>query len=760
MTQANYRYLGKGHKLIEGMEKITGRAQYAGDLVLPGMLHARLVLSPYAHARIVSIDTEAARAMPGVVAVYRAEDLPTRDRAVNSRLSAVLAKEQVLFRGQPVVAVLGETEAAARDAADAVVVEYEPLDPVVDVTRALADDAPVIWPNGLPKEGVDLTAVHARVSKDDGPEEQLPPNVNDAAHRRRGDVEQGFREADVVVEHIYRTPLVHQGYLEPHASVAEPDPYRGTVTVYASTQGQFDVRNEVARLLSLPKSKVRVVPMTLGGGFGAKYGIIDPLAAALAVAVGRPVKLVLTRSEDFLSTTPSPAAIIELKTGAKKDGTLVALQARVIMDNGVFPFSIGGIVSNLMGGYYRCPNLRIDVYEVLTHKPQGGAYRAPGAPSASFAIESNMDEMARALGIDPLEMRIKNAVHAGEPTGNGDPWPDSSLPAVLAALAEHPAWTQRSKGPNEGVGIAVGGWINGRNPAASICRVGGDGSVKVHVGSVDISGVNSSLVLIAAEVLDVPPDQVELIQGDTRDGPFAGPSGGSQTTYSVSGAVANAARGVKEKLLNVAAEHFEASPDDLELRGGFVQVKGFPDKRESIGEIASLAEGSSRFGGPIVAEGRIAVPDSASGFVVHLAKVQVDPDTGQVTLKQYVAVQDVGFALNPTMVLGQIHGGSVQGIGWGLYEQMVYDEYGQLLTASFMDYNLPQFDQVPDIETVLVETRSPHGPFGARGVGEPPITAGAAAIANAVRDATGVRVTQVPIRAEVLWKAMQNRNGA
>jgi CO/xanthine dehydrogenase Mo-binding subunit len=760
-TDTTFRYLGKGHKLIEGMEKITGRAQYAADLNLPGMLHARLVLSPYAHARILSIDSAAAKAMPGVVAVLTADDLPTRGRAVNSRLSAVLAKDKALFRGHPVVAVVAETEAAARDACDAVVVEYEPLEPVVELTRALATDAPAIWPEGLPKEGVDLTAAHATVTKEASEEEDLPPNVHEATHFRRGNVEQGFREADVVIENVYRTPIVHQGYLEPHASVADPDIYRGSVTVYTGTQGQFGVRDEVARLLSLPKSKVRVVPMTLGGGFGAKYGIIDPLVAALAVAVKAPVKLVLTRSEDFLSTTPSPAAIVELKTGAKKDGTLVALEARVLMDNGVFPFAIGGIVSNLMGGYYRCPNTHISVYEVLTHKLQGGAYRAPGAPTASFAIESNMDEIARALELDPLELRLKNAVKAGEPTGNNDPWPDSSLTPVLEALARHPAWTQRSKGPNEGIGIAVGGWINGRSPAASVCRVGSDGSVKVHVGSVDISGVNSSLVLIAAEILDVPPDQVELIQGDTRDGPFAGPSGGSQTTYSVSGAVADAARGVREKLLNVAADQFEVSPQDLELQGGFVQVKGFPDKRESIGDLAAVAESRATAGGPIVAEGRIAVPESASGFVVHLAKVHVDPDTGQVTLKQYVAVQDVGFALNPTMVLGQVHGGSVQGIGWGLFEQMVYDEYGQLLTASFMDYNLPQFDQVPDIEAVLVETRSPNGPFGARGVGEPPITAGAAAIANAVRDAVGVRVTQVPIRAEMLWKAMhQGGNGA
>ncbi len=757
---STFRYLGKGHRLVEGLEKVTGNARYAGDLALPGMLHARLVLSPYAHARIVSIDARAAQAVPGVVAVLTADDLPTRDRAVNSRHSAVLAKDRVLWRGQPVVVVVGETEMAARDAADLVVVEYEPLPPIVDVRKAAMPDAPVIWPEGLPKEGADLTAAHAAVDKGEQETTGAPSNIHDEVHFARGDVERGFAEADVVIERVYRTPMVHQGYLEPHASVAEPDPYRGGVTIYTSTQGQFSVRDEVARLLSLPKHKVRVVPMTVGGGFGAKYGIIDPLVAAVAVTLKRPVRLVLTRTEDFLSTTPSPAAIVELKVGARADGALTAIQAHVLMDNGVFPFTLGGIVSILLGGYYKCPNVKIDCYEVLTHKPQAGAYRAPGAPTATFAIESTIDDIARTLGRDPLEFRLHNAVETGDPMGNNDPWPHIGLKAVLERLRDHPAWKDRAAGLNEGIGIAVGGWPCGMSPAASVCRVDTDGTVRVHVGSVDISGVNSSFVLIAAEILDIPPEQVELIQGDTRSGPFAGPSGGSQTTYSVAGAIANAARAVREKLFHVAADHFEASAADLELRNGMVSVKGFPDKAISIGDLAAIAESKAGGPGPIVAEGSAAVSENAPGFVAHLAKVHVDPETGQVTLKQYVAVQDVGFALNPTMVVGQIHGGSVQGIGWGLYEAMVYDEYGQLLTASFMDYNLPSFDQVPDIEAVLVENPSPHGPFGARGVGEPPITAGAAAIANAIRDATGVRVSELPVRAETLWRALHEKSSA
>jgi CO/xanthine dehydrogenase Mo-binding subunit len=621
------------------------------------------------------------------------------------------------------------------------------------VLAAAADDAPVIWPNGLPKEGIDMTAAHAQVDKETVEKERAASNVHAENHFARGDVEQAFRDSDVVIERTYKTPIVHQTYMEPCAVVAEPD-VRGGLTLYVSTQGQFSVRDEVARLLSLPKSKVKVVPMTVGGGFGAKYGIIEALVAAAAVKLGVPVRMVLTRSEDFLTTTPAPAAVIEMKTGAKKDGTISAIQARVFMDNGVFPFTLGGIVGILLGGYYKCANVKIDCFEVFTNKPQAGAYRAPGAQSATFALESNIDDMARELGLDPLEFRYRNAVEGGDLMGNGDPWPTLGLKECLEQMREHPAWKNRQ--PGEGVGIAVGGWPVGATPAAAVCRVDDDGTIRVHVGSVDISGVNSSYVLVAAEILGVSPDQVEIIQGDTQTGPYAGPSGGSQTTYSVSGAVANAAREVRSKLLNLAADHFEAAVEDLEIKDGQVQVKGVPARAMAIGELAAIAQRKKAGPGPIVGEGTAAVEQGTAGFVVHLAKVAVDQDTGQVTPLHYVAIQDVGFALNPLMVTGQIHGGTVQGIGWGLHEAMVYDENGQLLTGSFMDYDIPKIDTVPMLETILVQVPSPNGPFGARGIGEPPFTAGPAALANAVRDAVGVRVTETPIRAENVWRALHN----
>lgn len=756
MTQqdATYQYLGKGRKLVEGHEKVTGQVKYTGDLQVPGMLYGQPLLSPYAHARIVSIDTSAARALPGVVAVLTAGDLATRDRASSSRQTITLARDVVLFRGHPVAVVVAESEAAARDATDLVIVEYEPLPVVADIDTALAADAQLLWPNGVPKDGEDLTAAHGADMHDDSAGKRPPSNILDENHHQRGDLAAGFAQADVVVERTYETAIVHQGYLEPHAVVAEPDG-RGGLTVYTSTQGQFGVRNEVARLLGLQRSKVTVVPMTVGGGFGAKYGILEPLVAATALAVNAPVRIVLTRSEDFLTTTPSPATRIELKVGATQDGTLTALQARVYLDNGLYPFALGGIVSTLLGGYYRCDNVQIDCFEVVTHKPQIGAYRAPGAPQATFALESTMDELAHRLERDPLEFRLQNAVRGGDLSGSGKPWPHIGLHLCLERLREHPLWQQRNAlGPNEGLGIAIGGWPCAVSPAASVCRVDTDGTVRIHVGSVDISGTNSSFALVAAEILAIPPDQVEIVPGDTRSGPFAGPSGGSQITYGVAGAIANAAREAKRQLLEIAVDHFEARIEDLELRDGKVQVRGVPGQAVPIARLAQIAETKRGGPGPIVGEGRESISENAPGFVAHLAHVHVDPDTGRVTPLHYVAVQDVGFALNPLMVEGQIHGGSAQGIGYGLYEAMRYDTNGELLTATFMDYDLPKITALPPIEAIQLTNPSPYGPFGARGVGEPPITAGPAALANAVFAATGARIAELPLRDELVWRAL------
>lgn len=755
MSQENaYKYLGKPHKIVDGLDKVTGHAQYAADLSLRGMVYARPVLSLYAHATITEIDSSEAEALPGVIAVLTADDLPTRGKIMNSRNSAVLAQGKALFIGQPVAVIVAETEQAAQDAVDFVYVEYEPLPVVSDIDSALDSSAYTIWPNGLPKEGEDLTAAHGDSGPAGAASTDKPNNVLAESRFERGDIEQGFAEADLIIENTYNTSVIHQGYLEPHACVADPDPMGRGVTLYTATQGLYQVRDNVARLLSLPASQVRVVPTVFGGGFGAKYGILEPLVGAVALAVDRPVSMVLSRSEDFLTTTPSPAGRIILKTGLKNDGTLTALHAKSYNDNGIFGFQINGIIAGMIGGYYKWPNLLFEGFEVSTHKPQPGAYRAPGSPQATFAMESNMDEMAHLLGRDPIELRLQNIAQEGDLMGHGRPWPPMGLKNCLEALRDHPTWQNRTKNANEGIGIAIGGWPSFMLPATANCHMDSDGSVSLTLGSVDISGVFSSFVLVAAEIMGVSPENVRIVQGDTRTGPYGPSSGGSQVFYSLGGAVRKAAENARGKLLEMAGNHFEAAAEDIELSEGQAFVKGVPDKTVALAKLASQARSMRGGPGPITGEGNASQEENAPGFVAHMVKVHVDPDTGEIRPLDYLAIQDVGFAVNPLLIQGQMHGGGLQGVGFGLYEAMRYDGDGQLLTGSFMDYNLPRAEMAPTFETVILEVPSPYGPFGARGVGEPPITAGPAAIANAIRDVTGVRMTDLPIRPEALWEEM------
>ncbi|MBO0743851.1 MAG: xanthine dehydrogenase family protein molybdopterin-binding subunit [Candidatus Dormibacteraeota bacterium] len=718
------------------------------------MTYARPVLSPHAHARIVSIDTAGARGMPGVVAVLTEADLATHGKPMNSRPSAVLARDSVVFTGQPVAVVVAETEEQAQDAAEAVFVEYEPLPPVLDPEEAMREDAPLVHTEGLVQddEGVQHAAVETQEE-----ETTTPANVHDHAHFHRGDAEAGLREADVVVRRRYRTSTVHQSYMEPHASVASYDPVRKEMRVFTSTQGQYAVRDLVARLLGLQPSRVRVTPMTVGGGFGAKYGIIDPLAAAASMAVRRPVKLVLSRTEDFLSTTPSPATIIDLELGVSAERGVTGLRARAVVDDGAYPMAEGGILSILLGGYYRCDNVDIEAFDVLTTKQPAGAYRAPGAPPATFALEQAVDEALRQLGLDPIEWRLKHVAGDGDAMGSGQPWPSLGLRNCLERLREHPLWQERSSlGPDEGLGLAIGAWPGAANPAAALVCMGGEGSVQVHVGSVDISGVNSSLVLVAAEVLQMDPAQIELVQDDTQSGLRAGPSGGSQTTYSVSGAVRRAAEEVRRQLLDLATHRLEAAVEDLELRDGAVQVKGVPSRAVPAAELALMAQSQGGGAGPITGQGRAAIEVNAPGSAAHLVKVRVDRDTGSIDVLAYAAVQDVGFALNPLMVEGQIEGGSVQGLGWGLSEAMHTDGEGQVTTASFIDYVIPSIDTAPQVDVALVENPSEHGLHGARVVGEPPIVPGGAAVANAVAGAVGVRITELPLTPIRVWEALRD----
>ncbi|HEX4714527.1 MAG TPA: xanthine dehydrogenase family protein molybdopterin-binding subunit, partial [Ktedonobacteraceae bacterium] len=741
------------------------RARYAGDQTLPGMLYARLVLSPYAHARLLNIDTSAALSVPGVVAVFTAETLGMAQTDPLSRSQSPLAQQEVFWCGHPVAVVVGQTEALAEDGAAAVEVEYDPLPAVIDPEAAMLAESPLAR---IHRETSSVAggSEHAPIPQGRVPvkDEELSQNVSPTLPLSMGDIEAGLREAEVVIERRYRTHPVHQSYMEPHSVTVAPSLSGHQLTIWPSTQGLFNVRSAVARALEMPERQIHVEPVSIGGGFGGKETLLEPLVAAVASRLRKPIRLVFTRQEDLLAGNPAPQMVLTIKLGAKKDGTLTAIQARMILDSGAYPNPLAGFSGFHFAGIYRCPNIDIRCYVVSTNKPGTGAYRAPAGPQAYFALESTVQDLCQQLGLDSLHFRQINALREGDPNLMRGHWPRIGLLECLEQIQQHPLWAQREQARQEvpeelkswkiGIGVAAGGWPGGTEPAAALCRLEQDGSFTIVVGSVDLSGSDASLALIAAEELSLATSAVNIIHDNTDSMPYSGLSAGSKTTYTVGSAVLAAARDARNQVFAVAAEMLEASPDDMELRDGRVLVKGVPEKYVTLQQIAA---DSMRFGAPnapVYGRGRSANRVSSPMFAAHLAKVAVDPETGEVRVLDYVAAQDVGRAINPAEVEGQIHGGVVQGIGWALFEGMIYDENGQLLTPTLMDYALPQSQDASTITPLLVEVPSELGPFGAKGVGEPPVVPVAAAIANAIKDAVGVRMMQIPMTSERVFAAL------
>ena len=762
MTQGSP--IGRSVRRLDGGEKVTGLTRYAGDVQLPNMAHARLVLSPHAHARIVRIDGQAAAGRPGVLGVFAASDLGLAKVDPTARSKSPLALDHALFVGHPVAAVVAESAAIAEDAAALVEVEYEPLPAALDALDAMRREAPTVRKGAGAADEAEL-AMHGAATGGERLREAVGPNVVSTQRFHRGDVARGFAEAETVIERRFETPMVHQGYLEPRAVVADVDPL-GALTVWTATQALFFTRSEVCEALGLPEHRVKIVATPLGGGFGAKFVLLEPLAAALALRLRRPVSVVMTRTEEFLSTTPAPPAVIELKLGARRDGTLTALEGRAVFDAGAYAGAPMGIALLMMGSYYQIPNVELRGYEVLTHKPGNGAYRAPGAVQGTFAIESVMDELARATGHDPIELRLRNASRPGDPMVTGQPWPKMGLVECLERLREELG----RRGPTapsppgngryrRGSAVAIGGWMGGIEPANAACRLDRDGTLSILVGTVDMSGTNTAFAQIAAEAFGVPVEDIHVVNGDSDAAPYAGASGGSKITYTVGLAVERAAREARRQLLAIAADRLEASVDDLEIVDRAVRVRGVPARAVAI---ADLAKASMQFGAkyePVYGRGGSATVARSPAFAAHLSEVEVDTETGGVRVTRHLTVQDVGRAINPAAVEGQIQGGVVQGIGWALFERMPYDAEGQLLAATLMDYALPQSDQTPSVESVLLEVRSEHGPFGAKGVGEPPVVGVPAAVANAVAAATGCRFTSLPITAADVVGALDGHAG-
>lgn len=753
--QTPLRLVGKRLRRADSPERLTGQVRYTGDLVMPGLLYGRLVRSPHASARIVSVNRSAAEATPGVVAVLTAKDLPVRDiRAAVENRSIVMAFERATYVGQPVAVVLAESEAAAEDGAELVEVDYEPSAPAVDMLQALQPDAPIVRSRG--EDDQEELGMHGAAAS--GSEQEKPQAPNVASHQRyhRGDVDKALAEADVVVSHEYRTPWVHQSYMEPHVCAATVDAL-GNVVVYACTQAMFRTRDTVAAVLGKSPSQVRVYAMPVGGGFGGKFGLIEPLVAACAVATGRPVRLAFTRVEDFSAACPAPSSIFRVTAGARKDGTFTAIKGEVIFDAGAKAGAPAGMAGMCLGVFYRWENLDIDATEVVTHKTPTGAYRAPGLPQAMFAGESLVGELIDKLGLDQIEVRKKNAARGGDIRPDGSPWPPIGLLQCLERAEPIYRAELAAAGPNEGVGIALGGWMGGVEPSSALCRLESDGTLKVAIGSVDLTGTNNGLQVIAAEAFGFESaDRVRVTTVDTDAAPYAGATGGSKTIYTMGPSVMKAAQEARERVLKIAAAELEASVDDLEMVDGEVRVKGVPGKVKTLREIYRL---SASFGAkyePVVGKGESAITQRSPGTGVHVARVRVDPETGRVEPVRYVLVQDVGRAINPATVEEQLHGGGAQGVGWAVYEEIVHDESGTPITSSFMDYTVPKARQTPEIDAVLVEVPSPIGPFGAKPVGEPPVIPGGAAVANAVAAATGARITELPLTPERVRRAMLN----
>ena len=738
----NGHQIGRSVQRIDALDKVTGRAKYANDLHLPGMCYGVFLRSPHGHARIKSIDTSEAEKLHGVVAVIHAETL-ARDMAsvVEEEMHAARrvvklfpsVGETVKYQGMKVAAVAAVTREIAEEACDRIRVEYEVLPALVDVREAIKEDAVLINEDSKPADALP-----------DGPWAGMAlKNVSGQNHRADGDVEAGFKQADHVFEDTYVIPRAHQTYIEPHVSVADIA-LDGKVTVYTSTQGHFAVRSNLANSLRLPLSKINVVGMTIGGGFGAKFGgIVDAYSVLLAQKALRPVKITYTREEEFLDARPAPGAVIHVKTGVTKDQRIVARQVWALWDTGAGSGGCGA--TSRVKGVYKYDNFKMDAYDVNTNKPAPGAYRAPGAPQATFAGETQINRICAELGWDPVEFRLKN-MREGE---------QLAFKETLKAVADKAGWKDRKKGEHEGWGVAVGEWTNGGGPASAVVSLHEDGRVRIFYGLMDITGTDTAMAQIAAEVLGVRYEDVSVVRGDTDSAPFGTASGGSVVTFSFGNAVKRAAEDARNRVLEQAAEHLEAAVEDLLLADGKITVKGNPEASVSFAQIGQMALRSK--GGPIVGRGSFASEPSATTIAAQIAKVRVDPDTGRVVLTELYNSLDVGKAINPMACEGQLEGGLVQGFAWGLMEQLRYAPDGRMLNAGLLDYRVPTALDFPDIETVLVEEPTKNGPFGVKGIGEPPIAPGVACLVSAVQDATGKWINEVPLTPERVLGAIKGR---
>ncbi|MGC2525426.1 MAG: xanthine dehydrogenase family protein molybdopterin-binding subunit, partial [Stellaceae bacterium] len=724
----------------DGVDKVTGRANFGADMVMPGMLWGKVKRSPHAHARILSVNIDKALALPGVKGIVTADDFPpiaseeafVGEGPMNFRdLSRnCMARDKVLYDGHAVAAVAATSAAIAEQACELIEVEYHVLPHVIDVEDAMKPGAPILH-DDLFTQGVDPKPTH-------------PSNVAKEIRFSKGDIEAGFREADVIIERRYTTKPVHQAYIEPHACVVSMAA-DGQCTIWSSSQGQFMVRAYCAKLLGIDISQIRAIPAEIGGGFGGKTLVyLEPVALALAKKTGRPIKMVMSREEVFRGTGPTSGGVVEVKLGAKRDGRIVAGQLELKYQAGAFPGSPVG--PGCMCGFamYDIPNADIVGYDVVSNRPKVAAYRAPGAPISSYGVESCVDELARELNIDPLLLREMNAAKDGTKTVHGPTFVNIGYADTVEAAKNHPHLKEKL-GPNQGRGVASGFWFNIGGESSAAVHINEDGTAVVVSGNPDIGGSRASIAMMAAEVLGIPVEKVRPIVGDTSSIAFSFLTGGSRVTFATGMAATQAAEKVVDELKKRAAMIWDISPEAVEWRDGCAYPAGANAGSFEPLPLADIALKSGRTGGPITAEVSINAQGAGPGFATHICDVEVDPETGAVKILRYTAVQDVGRAIHPSYVEGQIQGGVTQGVGWALNEEYIYDKDGRLENPGFLDYRCPVASDMPMIEAVMVEVPNPRHPFGARGVGEVPIVPPMAAVANAIAAATGIRMRDLPM---------------
>jgi CO/xanthine dehydrogenase Mo-binding subunit len=743
MNEINNKWIGKNTVRPDGAEKITGRAEYAADTSMPGMIWGKVLRSPHPHAKIISINTKKAEALNGVKSVITSKDIvdfpldtPVTLGIQDMRWMCrnVMARDKVLFHGHPLAAVAATTEVIAAKACELIEVEYEILPWAIDIEDAIKPDAPIL---------------HENYKFND-----KPSNIVGTLEHKKGDVEDGFSKADVIIERNFKTEAVHQGYIETHAclvSVAAD----GRATIWSSSQGQFMVRAMTAYLTGIPQSNIKAIPAEIGGGFGGKTIVyLEPLATVLSQKTGRPVKIVMSREDTMRATGPTSASTSTVKIGATKDGKIVAAQGTFYLQAGAFPGSPIRGAAGCAFGPYDIPNAHTVGFDVVSNRSKVAAYRAPGAPIGAYAVECVIDEIAEALKICPLEVRKINAAKEGTKAVHGPVYPKMGYLETLQAAIDHPHY-KAPLGKNQGRGVASGFWFNAGGESSAQLNITEDGNVVVTTGHPDIGGSRAAIANITAELLGIHHERVSVQIGDTATIGYSNLTGGSRVLFASAMVVTQSSQKVIKQLKQRAAKIWGIDEDAIDWENGEARPAGDNAGKFPALTLAEIAEKATATGGPIGAGVQLNTEGAEGGFATHICDVEVDVELGIVRVLRYTSIQDVGKAIHPDYVEGQLQGGCAQGIGWALSEEYIYNKNGHLDNTGFLDYRMPVCSDLPMLDTVIIEVPNPKHPQGVRGVGEVPLVPPLGAISNAVYQALGKRSYSLPMSPPKILKIIE-----